>query len=201
MSVDGETLDLIKFREANLDQVRVLYRAAALTEALAPLAAMTSRERDRVLRHHSTADVVDERELYLRQTLDGLLHMCGVLSAGWYAGVLSEEGWPRIPRDDLLMLLELEEVRTYFGERYPLLHMKPFLQRVGGNLQTSVLFEPSWFAALLRLDASFRDSRLDDFLFVVDGYWLDSDKVHFDTLKAAVQVASRSLEQLQPRGN
>lgn len=194
MSTHPEPSDLVEFRKANLDQVRVFYRAAALTEALAPLAAMTPRERDWVLRHHTTADVEGEGELYLRQALDELLHMCGVLNAGWCAGVLSEEGWPRIPRDDLLTLLELEEVRTYFGERYPLLHMKPFLQRLGGNLQRSLLFEPSWFAALLRLDASFRDGRLDDFLLVVDGYWLDSNNVHFGTLKDAVQDGQQIIE-------
>lgn len=193
MSVRGEAFDLMKFREANLNEVLVLYRAAALTEALAPLATMTPRERDWVLRHQTDADIEDEQELYLRQTLDDLLHTCGVLNAGWCAGALSEEERPLILRN-FFALLKLKEVRAYFGERYPLLHMEPFLQRAGGNLPRSLLFEPSWFAALLRLDASFRDSRLSDFLLVVDGYWLDSYTIHFGTLKEAVQDGAQIID-------
>ncbi|MBB4112758.1 hypothetical protein FHT80_002077 [Rhizobium sp. BK226] len=193
MSAGREQVEIEIYRKECRDQVYRIYRFERWMEALAPLFAMSAKQRDWVLRHHAVADVTSASEISTRQSLDALLHMCGVLNAGWCAGALSEIDLQRIPRE-LWKLLKLREVKDYYSKRYPLAYMPDFLARAGSNITRSGQFAPSWFASLLRLDANFRDPRLTEFLLVVDGYWLDNDTVNFPSLVAAVADPGKIID-------
>lgn len=170
MSQEFTSVGLEDFRQENLVQVCHLYRLDKRMKDLMPLLHMSPRDRNRLLRHHETAAISAE-EAPVRQWLDKLLHLCGVLETGWRSGALAERK-PLVPAT-LIEIVHLPEVRAYYCERYPLAHIEGFLERVRGEGSTSIYFEPTWFAALLRLDANIRDKKLVRLLMIVDGYWFD----------------------------
>lgn len=186
--LEGAQLD--EFRRANLAQVWNLYRGKKRMAELAPVAQMAANDRSRLLRHHETADIDSEIEIHYRQRLDKLLHLCGILEAGWCSGALAFPD-PPIPAE-LDAILSLPEVCTYFQNTYPLAHMERFLERIHAKRVTPFYFEPTWFAALLRLDANIRDKKMVDLLLIVDGYW--SGEINFRSLVTAVQQREVIIE-------
>lgn len=170
------------FRRDNLAQVWRLYRLDKRLSELTPVLHMSGNDRDWLLRHHKTAPIKAE-EAPARQKLDKLLHLCGVLEAGWRSGAIAEQ-IPLVP-PALIELVLLPEVRAYYSERYPLAHIGAFLERIRGGRTAPVYFQPAWFAALLRLDSNIRDKKLVKLLMIVDGYWFGS--VNYRSLRSAVK--------------
>jgi hypothetical protein len=152
-----------------------------LLKAIAPIMRLSPKKRDRLLRDYRVAPFDDDDEMDLREKLDFFLHGCSVLEVGFKAGVLSD------PEDrclkELRPVLSDPQVQLYFGpDRYPLVLPGELLARLTTKgAQPEDRFEPAWFGKLLAMNDRFRDPQLDDFLSLVDSFWIEG--FHFQKLR------------------
>lgn len=133
--------------------------------------------REVLLRDYNVDPVTNPWEINFRIALDEVLHACGIIEIGLDIGVLDDT--KKFGKKHILPLLQLPEMRAYYEEYYPiplptlyrhrLENQGKLSKRKSGAGRQSLL----WFSRLLEADRLFRDVRLEELLWIVDGYWLE----------------------------
>lgn len=173
-------------REQNFQHIMASRLRHSEIKTIQTIMGMSQARRRRALRDWQEEPIEDPFEVAIRDDLDKILHMCGILEIGMMLGATRPIG--NILSSDLLPLLQLPEVRTYYTRYYPTALTAKFLKRIerGGAMLDTARFDIRIFNKVMLLESYFNDARLETFLSYMDGFWFEDDDTNFDDLLEAV---------------
>ncbi|UVC09294.1 hypothetical protein IHQ71_01290 [Rhizobium sp. TH2] len=115
-------------RQRNFKQISSRLIRNSELRAISEIRKMTPEERRIALRDWRIKPIYKKSEVKLRDDLDNVLHACGIFEVGFMLGVIEPNN--SFLTDDIVPLLELTEVKTYYTDYYPIALPSKFLRRL-----------------------------------------------------------------------